>query len=147
MTVHATADALVAPDYKEGGLLDTAVVVLTFDNGAIAVAESSFSATYGYDVRAEVFGSGGMVTMGEGATSSLRLSDGRGRLAHTAHGDVELLREAYVDEFAAFAEAVRAGTQPVATGHDARRALRVALACLDSLATGSTVRLGTDGEQ
>src|SRR5689334_21371216 len=35
-TVHATADALVAPDFKDAGLLDTAVVVVTFDNGAIA---------------------------------------------------------------------------------------------------------------
>jgi myo-inositol 2-dehydrogenase / D-chiro-inositol 1-dehydrogenase len=147
VSVHATADALVAPDFKDSGLLDTAVVVLTFDNGAIAVAEASFSATYGYDVRAEVFGSGGMVTMGEGATSSLRLSDGRGRLTPTARGDVELLRGAYVGELAAFAEAVRAGTEPVATGHDARRALRVALACVDSEATGSTVRLGKDGGQ
>lgn len=141
VSVHATADALVAPAFKDSGLLDTAVVVLTFDNGAIAVAEASFSATYGYDVRAEVFGSGGMVTMGEGATSSLRLSDGRGRLAVTARGDVELFRGAYVGELAAFAEAVRADTEPLATGHDARRALRVALACVDSAASGSTVRL------
>jgi len=147
VSVHATADALVAPDFKDSGLLDTAVVVLTFDNGAIAVAEASFSASYGYDVRAEVFGSGGMVTMGDGATSSLRLSDGRGRLALTARGDVELLRGAYVGELTAFAEAVRAGTAPVPTGHDARRALRVALACVESAATGATVRLEKDGEQ
>lgn len=57
--VFATADALVAPEFKDAGLLDTAVVVITFDNGAIAVAEASFSASYGYDVRAEVLGSRG----------------------------------------------------------------------------------------
>ena len=49
--VYATADALVAPEFKEAGLLDTAVVVITFDNGARGVAEASFSAAYGYDVR------------------------------------------------------------------------------------------------
>jgi myo-inositol 2-dehydrogenase/D-chiro-inositol 1-dehydrogenase len=147
VTVHATADALVAPDFKGSGLLDTAVVVLTFDNGAIAVAEASFSATYGYDVRGELFGSGGMVTMGDAATSSLRLSDDRGRLARTVRGDVQLLRGAYIGELSAFAEAVRAGSEPLATGHDARRALRVALACIDSAANGRTVRLGRDGEQ
>ena len=49
--VYATADALVAPDFKDAGLLDTAVVVITFDNGARAVAEANFSAAYGYDVR------------------------------------------------------------------------------------------------
>ena len=65
--VYATADALVAPDFKDAGLLDTAVVVITYNNGARAVAEASFSAAYGYDVRGEVFGSGGMVTVGDGA--------------------------------------------------------------------------------
>ncbi len=38
--------------------------MVKFDNGAIATAEASFSAVYGYDVRAEVFGSAGMVTAG-----------------------------------------------------------------------------------
>ena len=147
LTVHATADALVAPDFKHSGLLDTAVVVLTFDNGAIAVAEASFSATYGYDVRAEVFGSGGMVSMGGSAPSSLRLFDGRGQLADTARGDVQLMRGSYVGELSAFADAVRAGTHPLVTGHDARRALEVALACIDSQASGRTVRLRPVNEQ
>jgi myo-inositol 2-dehydrogenase/D-chiro-inositol 1-dehydrogenase len=144
VTVHATADALVAPDFKDAGLLDTAVVVLTFDNGAIAVVEASFSAAYGYDVRGEVFGSRGMVTMGEGATSSLRHHDAAGRHASTARGDVELLGDSYVGELAAFVEAVRAGTPVVVGGHDARRALRVALAAVESQATGTTVRLGKE---
>src|SRR5215217_1077235 len=73
VTVYATADALVAPEFKSAGLLDTAVVVITFDNGARAVAEASFSASYGYDVRGEVFGSKGMVTVGGGARSSAQL--------------------------------------------------------------------------
>jgi myo-inositol 2-dehydrogenase / D-chiro-inositol 1-dehydrogenase len=36
--------------------------MIMFDNGARAIAEASFSAAYGYDVRAEVFGSAGLVT-------------------------------------------------------------------------------------
>ncbi|MEQ6901850.1 Gfo/Idh/MocA family oxidoreductase [Nocardioides sp. YIM 152588] len=145
-SVHATADALVAPDFKDAGLLDTAVVVLRFDNGAIAVAEASFSAAYGYDVRGEVFGSRGRVTLGDGATSSLRHADAAGRHAATARGDVELLGGSYVGELAAFVEAVRAGSPPVVGGHDARRALEVALACIESAATGAVVELGKDGE-
>ena len=87
--VYATADALVAPDFKDRGLLDTAVVVVTFDNGARGVAEASFSAAYGYDVRAEVFGSRGMVTAGDGARSTARLYTVDGLSADTARGDVE----------------------------------------------------------
>ena len=71
-TVYASADALVAPEFEDAGLFDTAIVVIKFDNGAIATAEASFSAVYGYDVRGEVFGSAGMATIGEVARNSLR---------------------------------------------------------------------------
>ena len=45
-------DALAYPDYKTQGLEDTAVVVIRFDNGAMATAEASFNAVYGYDIAA-----------------------------------------------------------------------------------------------
>ncbi len=141
--VYATADALVAPDYKASGLLDTAVVVITFDNGARAVAEASFSATYGYDVRGEVFGSAGMVTAGDGARTSMVLRNITGAHQDTARGDVELLGAAYVAEFVEFVAAVREGRDPYVTGHDARRALAVALACIESVKTNAPVTVDT----
>jgi myo-inositol 2-dehydrogenase/D-chiro-inositol 1-dehydrogenase len=139
VTVYATADALVAPEFKEQGLLDTAVVVVTFDNGAIGVAEASFSAAYGYDVRGEVFGSGGMVSAGDGASSSLVHATSTGRHVDTVRSDVELFRDAYTAEFVEFTEAVRQGRTPAVTGHDARRALAVALACIESVTSRGPV--------
>ena len=76
--VYATADALVAPAYREQGLLDSAVVVVRFDNGARGVAEACFEAAYGYDVRGEVFGSGGMATMGDGRRTGMVFSGAGG---------------------------------------------------------------------
>lgn len=142
VSVYAIADALVAPEYTGAGLLDTAVVTITFDNGALAVAEASFSAAYGYDVRAEVFGSAGMVTLGDGATSSLCHHDSSGRHAGTARSDVELLRESYVTELAAFAQAVRSGARPPVTGEDAHRAFRIAEAAIASVESASPAKVG-----
>jgi myo-inositol 2-dehydrogenase/D-chiro-inositol 1-dehydrogenase len=139
VTVHATADALIAPAFKDAGLLDTAVVVIHFDNGAIAVAEASFAAAYGYDVRGEVFGSAGMVTMGETARSSLVHFTAAGQQADTVRGDVELFRDAYTAEFTEFTNAVREGRPSAVTGEDARRALLVALACIESVKTATPV--------
>jgi len=139
VSVYATADALVAPEFKDAGLLDTAVVVISFDNGAIAVAEASFSAAYGYDVRGEVFGSAGMVTMGDTARSSLVHFTSAGRHVDTVRGDVELLRDAYTAEFVEFANAVREDRTPIVTGEDARRALVVALASIESVNTAAPV--------
>ncbi|MCW2849022.1 MAG: Inositol 2-dehydrogenase [Marmoricola sp.] len=139
--VYATADALVAPEFKDSGLLDTAVVVITFDNGARAVAEASFSATYGYDVRAEVFGSGGMVTAGTTARTAMTLHDATGRHVETARGDVDLFLDAYTGEFVEFAAAVSEGRAPSVTGGDARRALSIALSCIESVTTNAPAKV------
>jgi myo-inositol 2-dehydrogenase/D-chiro-inositol 1-dehydrogenase len=137
--VSATADALVEPDWRERGLLDTAVVVVRFDNGAIGTAEACFAASYGYDVRGEVLGSGGMVQMGDGRRTGLVVSDASGRQVDTVRGDQELFADAYTAELAAFVEAVRRGTRAPATGHDARAALAVALAAAESARAGRPV--------
>ncbi len=141
VTVHATADALVAPDFKASGLLDTAVVVITFDNGAIAVAEASFSAVYGYDIRGEVFGSAGMVSMGEGAVSSMRHYAADGRHTDTVRSDTDLFADAYTAELVEFADAVREKREPSVTGVDARRAFVLAQASIESVRQGRTVQV------
>ncbi|MCL8252240.1 Gfo/Idh/MocA family oxidoreductase [Aeromicrobium fastidiosum] len=133
--VVATADSLTAPGHPT--LLDHATVVIRYSNGAIATAEASFAATYGYDVRGEVLGSEGMVTMGEGAQSSLRLHTADGRVAATSHSDTDLLIDAYTGEFAEFAQAVRDGRTPSVTGDDAFAAFAIAQACIDSMTSGA----------
>jgi myo-inositol 2-dehydrogenase / D-chiro-inositol 1-dehydrogenase len=140
--VHAVADALVEPAWRDRGLLDTAVVTVRFDNGAVAVAEACFEASYGYDVRGEVLGSGGMVTLGDGRRSGLAFSGPAGRLVETVRGDQELFPGAYTAELAAFVEAVRTGTPALVTGEDARAALAIALAAAESVRTGRPVQVG-----
>lgn len=139
--VYAVADALVAPDYKDRGLLDTAVVVIRFDNGAIATAEANFSASYGYDVRGEVFGSAGMVSAGDTRLSSMTLHTADGRVTPTVRGDVALFSDAYTAEFVEFVDAVRERREPAVTGRDARRALSIALACIESVQSGGPVKV------
>jgi myo-inositol 2-dehydrogenase/D-chiro-inositol 1-dehydrogenase len=130
--VYTRAGALIAPQYKENGLIDTAAVMLSFDNGAIATAEASFSALYGYDVRGEVFGSKGMVTAGRHASSPMLQYGEQGISQQTLRSDEEMFVDAYVAELSQFADAIRAGSTPPVTGEDARNALRVALAAMKS---------------
>lgn len=137
--VSVMADALVAPDFRDAGLLDTAVVTIRYDNGAIAVAEASFSAAYGYDVRAEVFGSAGMVTAGSPAHLSTAHWSAAGVVSPTARADTDLFADAYAAELAAFCSAVRSGSPTQVGGEDARAALRIALACIEAVETGGTV--------
>jgi myo-inositol 2-dehydrogenase / D-chiro-inositol 1-dehydrogenase len=139
--VYASADALVEPAWRDRGLLDTAVVTVKFDNGAVGVAEACFEATYGYDVRGEVFGSGGMATMGDGRRTGMVFSGVTGRTVETVRSDQELMAAAYVAELAAFVDAVRDGGPAPVGGQDARSALAIALAAAESVRSGRPVRI------
>ena len=141
--VHAYADALVAPGFKQAGLLDTAVVTIRFDNGAIATAEASFSAAYGYDVRGEFFGSAGMVTAGTPAHLSTSHWTTAGLAQPTSRQDTQLMRDSYRAELEAFCRVVRTGEPSPVTGADARAALEVALTAVASVEQGAPVRLGS----
>jgi myo-inositol 2-dehydrogenase/D-chiro-inositol 1-dehydrogenase len=139
--VYAVADALVAPDFRDAGLLDTSVVLVHFDSGAIATADASFSAAYGYDVRGEVFGSAGMVTAGEQAATAMRHYSATGVAQPTVRGDTALFRDAYTAELAHFVDCARTGATPEVTGHDARAALAVAVAAITSVTEHRPVAL------
>ena len=68
--VYVEAAVLVDPAIGEAGDVDTAVITLKMANGAIAVIDNSRKAAYGYDQRAEVFGSKGMVATTNDTLSS-----------------------------------------------------------------------------
>lgn len=137
--VYAVADALAAPDLEDGGLLDTAVATIRYDNGAIATAEASFCAAYGHDTRVEAFGSGGMVTAGGLAASSMRHYGPEGMAVDTVRHDTRAMREAYSAELQAFTDTALGGSADGPGAADARSALRIALACVESCRTGVPV--------
>lgn len=131
--VYAMADALVAPAYLSRGLRDTATVQIRFANGALATADASFQAVYGYDVRAEVFGSKGMAIaepkMGSGAVHYGPDGERRDRVFWY----LDLFGGAYTAELAAFVNAVETRGPSPCTGQEARRALAIAMAAIRSV--------------
>lgn len=148
VSVHVAADALVEPHLRGTGFVDTAVMTVRYENGAIAVAEASFSALYGYDVRGEVFGSRGMVQAGRATETAAVRFGAKGLSAETPRLNIELFADAYTAELVDFAAHVRARRDggeapdhgvPLTPGlEDARRALAVARACIEALETGET---------
>jgi myo-inositol 2-dehydrogenase / D-chiro-inositol 1-dehydrogenase len=139
--VYAAADALIRPELKEKGLLDTAVVTVKFDNGAIATADANFQAVYGYDVRGEVFGSEGMLTTGGLRLSNLTRYNKDGVSYDTIRYDQDLLFAAYVSELASFTDSVINKEPTVVNAEDAVWALKIALASIESVKHNRPVRL------
>ena len=131
--VFAMADALVSPAHAESGLRDTATVQVRFASGALATADASFQAVYGYDVRAEVFGSRGMAIaepkMGSGAVHYTPEGERRDRVFWY----LDLFGDAYTAELRAFVHAVATKGPSPCTGAEARRALSIAVAAIRSV--------------
>ena len=71
--------------------------------------------------------------------TSLVHSTETGRHVQTVRGDVDLFRDAYTAELVEFADAVRERRAPSVTGIDARRALTLALASVESVQAGGPV--------
>ncbi len=61
--VYVQSAVLVDPEIGKAGDVDTAIISLKMSNGALCVIDNSRKAVYGYDQRAEVFGSGGMAAI------------------------------------------------------------------------------------
>ena len=96
---------------------------------------------YGYDVRGEVFGSNGMLTMGDIRRTRLTSYGPDGITADCTTYDQDLFQDAYIAELADFADSVRTGRTPYVTGQDARAALTIALAAIQSVTTGASVHV------
>lgn len=142
LEVYAEAAVLVDPAIGEAGDADTAVITLKMENGALAVIDNSRQAAYGYDQRAEVFGSGGMILVGNDTLSSAVISTASG-----VRGEKPLFffLERYLDSFAAeirsFVDAVEQDRDPAVGIADGLASLRMGLAAGRSLAEHRPVRL------
>lgn len=131
--VFAMADALVRPDARDDGFLDSAVATIRYDNGVLATAEASFSAMYGYDLRGEVFGSEGMVQMGRPASSEARVFGVSGETVRTSGTDTSRFHESYRREFQTYVDAVRGEAVDFPNGADGLRAQLIAAAAIRSV--------------
>ena len=73
--VYAMGAVLVNEEIGNAGDIDTAIITMKLANGALAVIDNSREACYGYDQRAEVFGSKGCVQVGNDTNSTAIISN------------------------------------------------------------------------
>jgi myo-inositol 2-dehydrogenase/D-chiro-inositol 1-dehydrogenase len=123
----------VDPKIAEVGDLDTTTILLEFARGAVGVIENSRRAVYGYDQRAEVFGSGGAVRIDNNYPNTAILSG-----AKTVRRDLPLnffmerYLASYLVEMEQFVEAVLRGGPSPLSGEEGRVPVVMALAARKS---------------
>jgi myo-inositol 2-dehydrogenase / D-chiro-inositol 1-dehydrogenase len=139
--VSATASCLVDPAIGAAGDVDTALVMLRTASGRLCQISTSRRATYGYDQRIEVHGSGGLLRAGNVFPTTVECATAAGFQSDPVLPFfLERYAAAYRAELTAFVKAAR-GEGPVRPdGEDGLRALVLADAALEAAKTGQTVR-------
>ncbi|MFS0637958.1 inositol 2-dehydrogenase [Mesobacillus foraminis] len=140
--VSVAAANLVDPMFGVNGDIDTAIITLKFENGALAVIDNSRQAVYGYDQRIEVFGDKGVVSAENETQTNIRISTKESIASdHPKYFFLDRYKDAYVEEINDFAKAILEDGPLVCTGEDGYQAELLAVAAHVSWKEARTVSL------
>lgn len=140
--VYAVGSSLVDPEIGKAGDVDTAAVTLTTASGKICQITNSRRASYGYDQRIEVHGSGGMLRAENVHETTVEMATASGfTRAPAQHFFLERYEAAYQAEMRHFIDAITTGNVPSPNLFDGLQAQLLADAAAGSLAQGGPVDL------
>lgn len=145
--VYATGGVMIDPAFSEAGDIDTALVTLRYENGAVGTIDNSRQAVYGYDQRVEVFGSAGSVEVSNNRPHHAVYSNAEGvHAAKPLYFFLERYMDAYVAEMKTFIEAIQQDTRPPVVGIDGRIPVVMGLAAWKSYRENRPVKLSEIGD-
>ncbi|MFN8481850.1 MAG: Gfo/Idh/MocA family oxidoreductase [Anaerolineae bacterium] len=139
--VSTEGTLMVCETLKAVGDIDNAVVNLRYHGGAIGNVEVSRNAFYGYDIRTEVLGSEGAVTIGGYQHTPVLLLTREGAQHDVVPYLMERFGAAYRAQVQDFADRLRRAELPAVGGADALAALEIGVAATQSLKSGQPVAL------
>lgn len=140
--VTAYGAALSGAGYDKYDDIDTAIIIMKFENGALGVIDNSRAAHYGYDQRTEVHCDKGCVQVSNDLNSQAMISTADGvEIEKPTWFFLERYNNAFIDEAKAFTEAILHNTDTLVNGFDGLAPVKIALAATKSLKEGRPVKL------
>ena len=140
--VYVQSAVLVDPAIGEQGDVDTAIITMKMKNGALCVIDNSRRAAYGYDQRAEVFGSKGMVATSNDTLSSAVVADANGVTGEKPlFFFLERYMQSFSDEMAQFVDAIENDTEVPVGIHAGMQSVKIGLAAKKSVAEHRPVKV------
>lgn len=140
--VYVTGAVLVDPDIEKAGDLDTAIISLKFENGAIGVIDNSRKAAYGYDQRVEVFGSKGQVSVSNDTDTSAVLSTEEGVFSDKPkYFFLERYQDSFREEMKEFFNAIMEDKESPVRAIDGLKPVLIGLAAKKSFQEGRPVKV------
>lgn len=140
--LYVSSAVLVDPAIGEQGDVDTAIITMKMANGALAVIDNSRKAAYGYDQRAELFGSKGMVATSNDTVSSAVISNADGVTGEKPlFFFLERYMESFSEEMRQFTEAVINDTEVPVGIHAGLQSVKIGLAARKSVEEHRPVKI------
>ena len=138
----ATGHCLIDSSIGQCGDIDTAVVLLKFQSGALGTIDNSRQAAYGYDQRIEVFGSEGSVVVENKTPTEVTLHSAESiQSDKPLHFFLERYQEAYLAEMDHFITCILEDKKPCVGGLDGKISVAMGYAALESLKKGTFVKV------
>jgi inositol 2-dehydrogenase len=139
--VWATGTTLVYPQFSRYGDYDNAIALLRFSNSTLGIIEGSRSSAYGYDLRSELLGDSGQLSIGNWKEDSIRLSTKNGTMEDQYPWFLVRFAESYRRECLGFCDYVANGGASPVSAEEGREALRIAIAARESARKNKTIYL------
>ena len=140
-SVYAIGCTLAYPEMKTVGDIDNAIINMVFESGALGAVHLSRNAVFGYDIRAEIWGTKGSLQIGYHRQTPILVMTKEGITHDVVPYFMERFESAYLAQIQDFVNKVLHGGEPAVTGADAVAAMRVSLAATRSLHEGRIVEV------
>ena len=140
--VYAKGAVLVDPEIGKVGDIDTASIILTFEDDTMAIIDNCRKAVYGYDQRLEVFGSKGMAQAENNFANNHKLYTESGVSSELPlHFFLERYDASYNQEMREFIDAMVNGSKMPVDGNDGLLSIAIGLAAKKSVKENRPVRM------
>ena len=140
--VYAVGGALINKEIGEAGDIDTAIITLNFASGAMGVIDNSREAAYGYDQRAEVFGSKGAIETKNDSNSTAVISTKDGVTGEKPlYFFLERYMASFSQEMQEFVDAIINDTETPVTVIDGLKPVLIGIAAKKSLVEKRPVKI------
>jgi myo-inositol 2-dehydrogenase/D-chiro-inositol 1-dehydrogenase len=140
--VYATQAVREHEQYAKYDDADVSLISLTTASGVQVAITGTRHNPVGHDVRIEIFGSKDSIAVGLNRKTPIHDIDGQLNFADVRYqGFIERFREAFAAETAAFYQFAEGKIANPCPPESARQALRVAIACEESIKSGSAVTI------
>jgi len=144
--VYATGSVLVDEQIGALGDLDTTMITLKFESGAVGSINNSRMTGYSYDQRVEVFGKKSCAFGNNETPTRVEYTNPQGHHSDVPlYFNIERYPEAFFGEIRAFADCIINDTPPPVGGEDGRKAVVLSMAAKKSWQENRPVHISEIG--